>query len=42
MIYFVEMFVLQLTDRNRTINKLIVSSDKSLGENNNLMIRKGC
>ena len=42
MIYFVENILLQHTDWNRTINKLIVSINTRLSENNNLMIEKGC
>ena len=40
MIYFAEIFVLQHTYQTRTINKLIVSSNTRLIENNNMMIKK--
>ena len=40
MIYFAEIFALQHTDQNVTINKLIVSSNAYLIENNNMMIEK--
>ena len=41
MIYFVEIFVLQNTDRTRKINKVIVSSNTRLREKNDLMTKKG-
>ena len=40
--YFAELCVLQHTDQTQTINKLIVSSNTRLRENNNMMIEKGC